>query len=455
MRWIAVAIFLFVANVIILSFFGHVSLLPEIEISFTGVAGLYAFFTLSGITVTFWALVGLLRFFTERLTHIGKKILQVRPRKQEILVQDVAVIVPAHNEELTIARTIASVLHLVEPHQVHIGSDASTDRTVEICRKYGCNVADIFPNKGKAGVLKHLIDHFELSKKYKAVMIVDADTEIDKNYLKHALPFFNDPDICAVAGHAIPHWKKHFWPEWQMIIVAYRVRLYRMLQAVMRYGQTWKYTNVSAIIPGFCSIYRSSILPSIDITAPGLIIEDFNMTFEVHHKKLGKIAYTPKCFGISNEPTNFKDYSKQVKRWNLGFWQTVRKHGFWPSLFWLSTAIFQIEMIVVCIFFLPVPFFFLVFLLTGFQPIHIEFPDFLPYVIDVRFQDLFLGVFLMDYLLTVVIAFVENKPSLLLYGLTFFFLRFVDVVLYLYSIPLAFFVKSTGRWVSPKRKVLD
>ena len=39
-------------------------------------------------------------------------------------------------------------------------------------------------------------------------------------------------------------------------------------------------------------MYRTRVLPEIDMNPPGLVIEDFNMTFEVYQKRLGKVGFT-------------------------------------------------------------------------------------------------------------------------------------------------------------------
>jgi len=375
-------------------------------------------------------------------------LITTNPEKPwRIAPREVAAIIPAHNEEVSLARTIKALKKIFPQQNIYIGSDASTDQTLEIARAHAVHAVDIQPNRGKAGVLLYLIGYYRLLDRYKAIMIVDADSEIDEHYLERALPLFEDPEVVAVAGHAVSKWKEHWPPKWSMFFTAYRVRLYRVLQAIMRYGQTWKYTNVTSIVPGFASIYRTSVLSRIYITAPGLIIEDFNMTFELYHKKLGKVAYTPRAFGIAQDPHTLFDYMNQVKRWNLGLWQTVRRHGFWPSLFWASLGPFLIEMLLYSIFLVFLPFLFLWFFLNSFQPFPLPFLD-----IQLRFIDLIIGVFVIDYLLTCLIAFIEKKPILLLYGFGFIILRFVDTVLFLYTLPLAFLIKSEGKWASPERE---
>ncbi|MCU7843915.1 MAG: glycosyltransferase family 2 protein [Candidatus Thiodiazotropha sp. (ex Monitilora ramsayi)] len=369
--------------------------------------------------------------------------------KCRVGIEDVAVLVPAHNEDKTIHLCLDALKNIVPMDNVYVGSDGSTDNTVETVKRRKCNIADIQPNGGKAKAIKYLLDHFEICERYKAVLIMDADSEVDINYMKHALPLFDDPSVVAVAGHAKPKWKEHYLPSWGNFFIAYRVRLYRLLQAFIRYGQTWKYSNVSYIIPGFSSMYRCNVINQIDITTPGLLIEDFNMTFELHKKQLGKIAYTPNAVSNCEDPSSFRDYFNQIKRWNLGFWQTAKLHGIWASLFWASLIIFTMEVLLQSLVFFMLPAIILYLVIMPDELITFWLP--LLGVVDLKVIDLFLGVILVDYLITVVIALIEDKPMLLVYGLGFVVLRWIDAFVFLFTLPLTYFVKSDGRWSSPSR----
>ncbi|WP_279402515.1 glycosyltransferase family 2 protein [Arthrobacter sp. JCM 19049] len=128
--------------------------------------------------------------------------------------------------------------------------------------------------------------------------------------------------------------------------MAYRERLYQVVQVLMKYGQAMPKANVVNIVPGFASMYRARVLPEIDIAAKGLTIEDFNMTFEVHAKKLGRIAFHPSAaVAYTQDPDNLRDYTKQVRRWTLGYWQTIKRHGLHWGKFWIVQALFVMELV--------------------------------------------------------------------------------------------------------------
>ena len=66
-------------------------------------------------------------------------------------------------------------------------------------------------------------------------------------------------------------------------------------------------------------------------------------------------------------------------------------------------------------------------------------------------NDIFVGIILFDYGLTIIAAIIERKPLLLFYGIGFVAIRFIDAFLLLYSLVLSFIVSSDGRWSSPAR----
>lgn len=404
---------------------------------------IFLFFSIVGINFSFWLLIGLMRYIYEKLPH------KVRLRKgvsvTPIIEKEVAAIIPAHNEALTIKHTISALRKFLPAKNIYVANDNSTDKTGMIARSTGVRVYDIVPNGGKAKAITKVLNQFGILKKYKAVLINDADVEADRRYLKRALPLLHQADVACVAGYQEPRSKKTNWLE--KFFILYRVRLWLTIQYGVRFGQTFKYTNVNYIVPGSLSIYKTKVLKKIDIDAPDLIIEDFNMTFELHKKHLGKIAYTPSVRGYHQDPYTFSDYVKQVKRWNLGFWQTVKRNGFWPSLFWLSTGEFIVELILYALFIISTPVLLLVLFYNLFNPAFTLF--------TLNPSEAITGLsflFLIDYLLTYIVALVVDKPIMLLYGIGFFFMRYVDAFLFLYTLPLAWISRTSGAWISPKRK---
>lgn len=411
---------------------------------------IFSIMTLTGFNFSLWLFMGFVRVVHESFVGIFAKLHHKIRRKNfgrvknRYSLKDVAALIPAHNEETSLPRTLSALTKVLPPKQIYVASDYSTDRTIAICRKFKVHCLDIKPNMGKARALRHTIHKFKLIEKYKLILISDADIEIDENYFKYGLPFFNDPEIAALAGHGVPRIDKYNFL--QSFFVAYRLRIWRFMQYGMRFGQTWKYTNVNFIIPGAFSMYRTDVIKHLQIDAPGLIIEDFNMTFELQKKKLGKIAYSPRVFQKHQDPYSLRDYVKQVQRWDIGFFQTVKRHGIWPSTFWVFTTIYYLELYLFALILAATPSFLLLFILNGFEPLSI------PYLyINLSITDFLYGIFMMDYIMTIVCAYFEKKPMLLIYGFGFFFIRYIDALIYIGSPMVAWFKTYSGTWKSPKR----
>lgn len=416
--------------------------------------GFLAFVSFWGFNFSFWGIMGLARLIQERYA----RLLLAREKKAEppldiftsrLTCYDVAAIVPAHNEELVIAKTISSLLLLVPRTNIFIISDGSIDKTAEIARSFQVNVLELNPSRGKAGALETGIAHFSFVDKFKAVIFVDADTVLPKNYLDEALPFFTDPEVVAIAGYARTIWDPAHQSLRQAYFISHREMVYTLSQLLLKFGQSWKYANVATIVPGFASLYRASILDKINLNPSGLVIEDFNMTFEVHHKNLGRIVHSPKVSGYTQDPDNLHDYFRQVKRWDLGFWQTIKHHGLWPGKFSVALVLFVLEVLLSSLALIVVPMAILTLLVLIFIPgFHESALSLLHFFIQLAV----FGVWLPNMILSVVVSLIQ-KRSRYLYFLPFLiFLKFIDSIAFLDGLLGAFLIRSTGRWVSPERR---
>jgi len=395
-----------------------------------------------GFNFTLWGLLGLLRLIWETVTKIFHTNGNNKPTKYRI--KDVCTITAAFNEEKTIQKTINSLTKIIPIKQVYVINDGSKDKTEEILKKSGCKYLSI-QNRGKAPALATLIKHFQLTDRYDLMIIIDADSVISEDYFKYALPFFNDPKVAAVACFAQTQWDN------ATRITAHRQKMYRLLQSVFKFGQSWKPFNAINIIPGFCSIYRTSVVKKIKIDAPGLVIEDYNMTFEVQHQKLGHIAHHPKVRGFTQDPADLKNYVKQIRRWNLGLWQTIRRHGFWPSKFWLALGIYLFENLSSSIFLLISPLLLIVSILILIAGESMNYSG--EIMLFARWYILsFIIAYTIDYLMTIAVAIVERKPKLAWWELRAFWLKYIDAWMILRTIPLAFTEKSNGTWIPPTRR---
>lgn len=445
-----------------------------------------------GINVILWTLIGGLRFVSERLPPArlppaqppGRRALaraasaqgtsaheisasgasppgsrtlsSSAPPAGELTPADVAVLIPAHNEEPVIAAAIASAMRLVPVSNIHVVADGCSDATAEIARAAGAQVLELQPARGKAGGIETALEHFDIPSRFAVLLIVDADTELDENYLNRGLPVLERHGAVALAGYAKAGWRPQELSLTGRFLVAYRSRLYTVMQWI-KYGQTWRWTNVTPIVPGFASMYRTSALTQMELNPAGLVIEDFNMTFEIHRRRLGKIAFRPDVHATTQDPDNLADYVSQVKRWNLGFWQTMRRHGLWFSGFCLALVLFVTEVLVASIAFVVMAGTAL-YVAAVAAVVHTGLP--MTWLVEVlafvgtyiSLASVILFVAVPDYILTCLTAIALRRPSLLLYGAGFLVLRFVDAAIALFTLPQAWLVRSDGSWTSPTRR---
>lgn len=416
-----------------------------------------------GVNATLWGFLGLLRWCDERVVapvlHRLQRLTRSAPGAPpaRVRVDQVAVLMAAHDEALVIEDSLRALTALVPAGNVHVVSDWSSDATAEIARRCGAHVVETPVNTGKAGALALGIETFWLTSRFEAVLVLDADTRLDPGYFEAALPLLDDPRVAAVAGCAQTRWNPRGLGWWGAAVVAHRQRIYALTQRLLKYGQTWRGLSATHIVPGFASIYRSRALAHLDVAAPGLVIEDFNMTFALDAQRLGRVAFTPRARAYTQDPSTFGDYVRQTQRWSLGLWQTVRRHrprrGVFAVALWLVLA----ELVSASALFLALPLGLAVvggtegLALLGWPPAvqlaeQVDATRALAWVV--------VGLLLPDYLLSCAVALGERRPQYLWLGPVFWVLRVTDAFVALQALPRAWTTRSTGSWTSPARRAV-
>lgn len=424
-------------------------------------AFLIALVLVLGVNTMLWTTVGFARWLNARADRTGRSAAGRAVRAdagadayRPPTKADVAVLVAAHDEALVIGNTIRSAAEHLPPEQVFVVSDGSSDETVAIARAAGAQVYDLQPNRGKAGAIAAAIEYFQLPERFEVMMLLDADTHLSPDYFDTGLPMFDAPDVVAVAGRATTIVDHDAPSLLGKVLVAYRERVYVAVQYLQKFGQAAKNADVVAIVPGFASMYRTRVLREIDITAKGLAIEDFNMTFEVHRKKLGRVAFRPgAAIAYTQDPDTLRDYAKQVRRWNLGFWQTLRRHRLGWGRFGLATALFVAELLTssaMMLLILPALLTAGVVTLLDGAGIGGDVPGRILAFDPVL--GIVVGVLLPDYVLTLLVAVVAKRPVYIVLGVVFPLLRVLDSWLCLRALALSFRKVPGGVWQSPTRR---
>lgn len=398
-----------------------------------------------GVTTMLWSVVGAVRWVHPPTAP--------SPRRGEarLVPADVAILVAARNEELVIEATVAAACRLVQPRQVFVVSDGSSDGTAQIARSHGARVMELVTNRGKAGAIVAGLQHFAIADRFKVLMLLDADSRPADDYLETGLPLFGQPDVVAVAGRAMT--SRDVRLGWVgRLLTSYRERTYVAVQTLHKFGQAMGRANAVAIVPGFASMYRTEVLHAVDIAAPGLAIEDYNMTFEIHAKRLGRVAFDPRAArAYTQDPDQVREYVKQMSRWGLGFWQTVLRHRGQARVFWVSLYLFSLEVLVsslMLVAILPV------LLVEGLRWGAVQSgwiqPDAWAFPFPVWAA--VLGMLVPDLLLTVYVTVVTRRLGFVLMAPVYPLLRVVDAFVCLRALWRAARRTSTGVWSSPTRR---
>lgn len=233
--------------------------------------------------------------------------------------KEIAILVPAHNEELVLKDTLKTALNLVNSSDLYVVSDCSSDSTYRIARKFTKNVLKLKTSHGKANALNLAISNFKLASKYQYIFPVDADTKINPDFLEKSLRILKEDKkekyICVigkVSGEST---------NW---LTSYRMWEYEVAQLVHKAAQAKEQAII--VCPGCSTIYRAKLFSQIKIPAD-TATEDMDLTFLIHRKKLGQIAYTTAASVVTQDPYKLKDYLKQIQRWYKGYWQCLKKYN--------------------------------------------------------------------------------------------------------------------------------
>jgi poly-beta-1,6-N-acetyl-D-glucosamine synthase len=229
------------------------------------------------------------------------------------------VVIPAFNEELLIGRCLDSILAGgVPPQHLYVIDDGSTDGTAaEVAKRPGVNLLTNASRLGKLGGLRRAISHFKLVSRYRCLSLLDADSHVSADYFSEvAARFTGDENVVLVCG--APESERCNW------LTAYRALEYAVTLRAFRAGQDA--LGVITVAPGCASTYSTRILGHLDFDGDTLV-EDMDLTIQIHRKRLGRIVFARKAVTYTQDPRTLRQYVGQLTRWYSGTWQVMLRHG--------------------------------------------------------------------------------------------------------------------------------
>ena len=120
------------------------------------------------------------------------------------------IIIPTYNGCNTIERLLQSIKkQSIEPEKICIIDSSSTDNTVAICRKYGCDISIIDKISFNHGLTRQMgIDN---NKNYDYAVLMTQDILLyDNNTLETLLSSFNHEDVSIAYGRQLTDEKSSF-----------------------------------------------------------------------------------------------------------------------------------------------------------------------------------------------------------------------------------------------------
>ncbi len=284
-----------------------------------GVVVFYLFVTLSIISMLHYGfyLVGANIYDVRAMKkRTGKQ------RRKHRAVPLVTVLVPAHNEELTIVRCLESIrVNTYRKTQVVIVNDASTDDTRKIVEAYiakhptrGFQLVSKHKNVGKARALNSALRRYVRGE---LVMTLDADSFIDRHAIARAVRYFDDPKVAGVAANVrILH---------QPSVLGLLQRFEHMIG--YRSKKFYSITNSEFIVGGVASTFRRSVMSRVGHYDTDSATEDISLSLKIAAlgNKQHRIVYGADILAMTEGVQSFTALMSQRYRWKLGSLQNLIK----------------------------------------------------------------------------------------------------------------------------------
>ncbi len=232
-----------------------------------------------------------------------------------------AIVVPGHNEEKIIAKTIYSLSGLIYPkknYDVFVIADNCTDNTANLARSLGANVLERFnkKEKGKGYALRWAFDQLlDYKEEYDAIIVVDADSLISGNYLEVMNYYLeNNSTVIQSSDLVLPE------PgNWSIESSRIGFLLYNYVKPLGR-----KRLNFNMGLRGNGMCFSSEILRKIPWQAWSLT-EDLEYGLILMLNGV-KIDFAPEATVMAQMPKEPKNAESQRSRWEIGRYQIIRKY---------------------------------------------------------------------------------------------------------------------------------
>ena len=270
-----------------------------------------------------------------RTAPLAPKIVMAATRGEFAGPVAITVLIPAYNEEASLAATLCSLLSQSHrPERVIVVADNCTDGTVAVAREHGAEVYESVGNtKKKAGALNQILARILPDQgDNDIIMIVDADTTLDAGFLEAGVArFTSDRALMAIGGL--------FYGEPGAGLLGQMQR-----NEYVRYSaQIKRRRGMVFVLTGTASMFRSRALREVANNRGGAIpgkhgdvydtlalTEDNELTIAL--KSLGALIVSPsECTVVTEVMPTLRSLWVQRLRWQRGALENIGAYGITPS----------------------------------------------------------------------------------------------------------------------------
>lgn len=229
----------------------------------------------------------------------------------------VAVVMPAHNEELVIGAAIEALLAQNHPAmELHVVCDGCTDATAAIASSYrdrGVVVHELITNVGKSAALQYVLDRVDTD----LFLVVDADTTCRPGAIRSMVQQFVDPGVGAVTGHARV-------ANVTNLLTAIQAMEYAVIVGMAkRAEQFWGglYT-----VSGAAACLRTSALRAVGGWTVATATEDIEVSWRLQRAGW-RLRYEPRAVFDVQCPDRLRPLWRQRRRWARGMVEVMVLHA--------------------------------------------------------------------------------------------------------------------------------
>ncbi len=248
--------------------------------------------------------------------YVGEEKIETRKISR---YHSVAVLIPTINEGKFIKKTVMSALALDYPrsrYTIYIAlNKSSTKDTVDTAHSLKSSRVKVIdcPVNGKSKVMNYVLKKFI---KERVLLVLDADTLVDRRLLLRTVPFFDDDMVGAVVSSV-----KVLKPK----TLAERLQHYEYLLSIISRKVLSSMAGL-IVAHGAGSTFRVSIIKKLGyFDDSGNPTEDLEIGLRILSNGY-RVETDPKAISYTVVPKSFGALFEQRKRWFSGFFVNMIKY---------------------------------------------------------------------------------------------------------------------------------